>query len=184
MRAKQAAVRTADRRGDGNEDQMDRRSHDGERETTAGLRGATTQRGYAELRATVDGVITSRLISPGGGRQFQASGSCVSQISLSGSQANVAESDLPRIRKGSLARVFSSRQSGSNRYRRDNLRLAFADPGRGRASWRPSSARIGSAGSSLGSTSRWRFPSARAGGSSLVVPASAVERSVEPRRRV
>ena len=31
----------------------------------AGLQGATTQRGYAELKSEVDGVITARLMSPG-----------------------------------------------------------------------------------------------------------------------
>ncbi len=74
-------------------------------EAAAGLRGATTQRGYAELRSEVDGVVTARLISPGVVVNPGQSVLKVAQISPIRLQANVPESDLARIMLGATIKV-------------------------------------------------------------------------------
>ena len=71
----------------------------------AGLQGAAAQRGYSVLKAEVDGVVTQRLISPG---VVVAPGQAVlkvAQISPIRLQANVAESDLARIRVGTAVTI-------------------------------------------------------------------------------
>jgi membrane fusion protein (multidrug efflux system) len=59
----------------------------------ASLEGVRTQLGYAELRAEVDGVVTSRLISPGVVISPGQSVLKIAQISPIRLQANVPESD-------------------------------------------------------------------------------------------
>jgi len=71
----------------------------------AGLQGAQVQRGYAELKSEVDGVITQRLISPGVVVNPGQAIMRVAQISPIRLQANVPESDLSRIAVGALVKV-------------------------------------------------------------------------------
>jgi len=78
-----------------------------ERMAHAGLQGATTQRGYAELRAEVDGVITSREISPGVVVSPGQSVLKIAQISPIRLQANVPEADLTRIQLGAVVKIRS-----------------------------------------------------------------------------
>ncbi len=63
----------------------------------AGLKGATTQRDYSELKSEVDGVVTARLISPGVVIAPGQSVLKVAQVSPIRLQANVPEADLARI---------------------------------------------------------------------------------------
>ena len=71
----------------------------------AGLQGATTQRGYAELKSEVDGVITARTMSPGVVVSPGQSVLKVAQISPIRLQANMPEGDLARIVIGATMRV-------------------------------------------------------------------------------
>lgn len=69
-------------------------------EKVAGLTSARTQRGYSELRAEVDGVVTERLVSPG---VVVAPGQAVlrvSQVKPIRVQANVPQQDLVRVQVG------------------------------------------------------------------------------------
>ncbi|HEY0868569.1 MAG TPA: efflux RND transporter periplasmic adaptor subunit [Fimbriimonas sp.] len=104
LRAKQAQVRRAQsgaeaaRQGIGKARAM-------VQESVAGLKGATTQRGYSELRAQTDGVITQRQISPG---QTVSPGQAVlkvAQINPIRLQANVPEGDLARIEVGARVSI-------------------------------------------------------------------------------
>lgn len=79
----------------------------------AGLQGATTQRGYAELKSEVDGVITARLMSPGVVVSPGQSVLKVAQVSPIRLQANVPEADLARIRVGATMRVKRRDASGT-----------------------------------------------------------------------
>jgi len=66
----------------------------------AGLAGAQAQRGYAEIRAETDGVITDRLVSPG---VVVAPGQAVlkiAQIRPVRVQVNLTEADLAKVRIG------------------------------------------------------------------------------------
>jgi RND family efflux transporter MFP subunit len=66
----------------------------------AGYQSAAAQRGYAELKAEVDGVITQRIVSPGTLVSLGQTVLKVAQISPIRLQANVPERDLARIEKG------------------------------------------------------------------------------------
>lgn len=104
VRAKQASVSTARSAAAAAKAKIGQ-SQSGVAEASAGLRGATTQRGYAELRSEVDGVVTSRVISPG---VVVAPGQGllrVAQVSPIRLQANVPESDLAQIRLGASVTV-------------------------------------------------------------------------------
>lgn len=71
----------------------------------AGVSAATTKGDYTEIRSLLDGVVTQRLISPG---TLVSPGQAilkVAQINPIRVQANVAESDLNRVRVGSLVTV-------------------------------------------------------------------------------
>ncbi len=74
----------------------------------AGLQGVATQRGYAEIKAAVDGVVTARLISPGVLVSAGQSILKIAQVSPIRLQANVPESDLMRIHLGSMVKVKSN----------------------------------------------------------------------------
>ena len=83
----------------------------GEAQARAVLSGANATRGYSEIRAETDGVVTQRLISPG---VLVSPGQTIlkiAQVAPIRLQANVSESDLPHIRVGSRVRV--SGQNGS-----------------------------------------------------------------------
>ncbi len=87
-----------------------RQSQAGVRSAQAALTTAGIVRGYSEIRSLVDGVVTQRLISPG---VLVSPGQAilrVAQIQPIRLQANVAESDLARIRLG--ARVLIRTQDG------------------------------------------------------------------------
>jgi RND family efflux transporter MFP subunit len=73
----------------------------GVQQAEAGLSGVATTRGYSEIRAMIDGVVTQRVVSPG---QLVNPGQAIlriAQVSPIRLQANVAESDLGLIRAGS-----------------------------------------------------------------------------------
>lgn len=82
-----------------------RQAQAGVRQAEAGLSGVTTTRGYSEIRAMIDGVVTQRVVGPG---QLVNPGQAIlriAQVSPIRLQANVAESDLDRIRVGSRVAV-------------------------------------------------------------------------------
>lgn len=104
VRAKQAAVTTAQSAAAAARAKIGQ-SRSGVAEASASLRGATTQRGYAELRSEVDGVVTSRVISPG---VVVAPGQTVLKVAQTSPirlQANVPEADLARIQFGATVKV-------------------------------------------------------------------------------
>lgn len=79
-------------------------------EASASLRGMATQRGYSELRADVDGVVTQRLVAPG---VLVAPGQAVlkvAQVSPVRIQANVSQQDLARIKVGDQVQVRGAGQ--------------------------------------------------------------------------
>ncbi len=73
----------------------------GAKQAQAGLSGAMANLGYSEIRSTVDGVATQRVVSPGvlvnPGQVILR----VAQVSPIRLQANVPEADLPRVHIGS-----------------------------------------------------------------------------------
>ncbi len=81
-------------------------------EASAGLKGASTQKGYAELRAEVDGVITQRLVSPGVVVAPGQSVLKVAQVSPVRLQANVPQQDLARIKVGDSVQVSDAGKPG------------------------------------------------------------------------
>ena len=104
VRSTQAAADAAQRRIG--------QSRAGVEQARASLGGATTARGYTEIRSQVDGVVTERLISPGvlvnpGQAILQ-----VAQIRPIRLQANVAEGDLARIEAGSRVVVRDRNGAG------------------------------------------------------------------------
>lgn len=66
----------------------------------AGYDSAAAQRGYAELKSEVDGVVTERVISPGTLVNPGQTVLKVAQVSPIRLQANVAASDIERIKPG------------------------------------------------------------------------------------
>ncbi|MFX9011992.1 efflux RND transporter periplasmic adaptor subunit, partial [Acinetobacter baumannii] len=75
-------------------------------EASAGLKGASTQKGYSELRAQVDGVVTQRLVSPGVVVAPGQSVLKVAQVSPVRIQANVPQQDLSKIKVGDEVQVL------------------------------------------------------------------------------
>lgn len=71
----------------------------------AGVSGALTQRGYTEIHAETDGVITERLVSPGGVVNPGQVILKIARIHPIRLQANVAESDFARIHRGAAVTV-------------------------------------------------------------------------------
>jgi RND family efflux transporter MFP subunit len=104
VRAKEASVATAQSAAKAAKAKIGQ-SRSSVAEASAGLRGATTQRGYAELRSEVDGVITARVISPGVVVSPGQTVLRVAQTSPMRLQANIPESDLARIQVGATVRV-------------------------------------------------------------------------------
>lgn len=83
----------------------------GVRQAAATLTSATTTRGYTEIRALVDGVVTQRLIAPG---TLVGPGQAilkVAQINPIRLQANVAEDDLNVVRVGAAVTVRSGKST-------------------------------------------------------------------------
>jgi len=82
------------------------------RQAGAALSEASIVRGYTEIRATDDGVVTQRLVAPGVLVNSGALILKIAQVSKVRFQANVAASDLAHIQVGQSVRVSSV---GSNR---------------------------------------------------------------------
>ncbi|HVT14257.1 MAG TPA: efflux RND transporter periplasmic adaptor subunit [Fimbriimonadaceae bacterium] len=104
VRAKQAAVTTAQSAAAAAKAKIGQ-SRSSVAQASAGLRSATTERSYTELRSEVDGVVTDRVISPG---VLVSPGQTilkVSEVSPIRLQANVPEADLARIREGAAVKV-------------------------------------------------------------------------------
>lgn len=70
---------------------------------------ASAERGYADVTATLDGVVTERLVSPGTLVQPGTPILRVAQINPIRLQANVAEADLAGLQAGSKVRVRDAR---------------------------------------------------------------------------
>jgi RND family efflux transporter MFP subunit len=77
-----------------------------ERQSSAMLSGATAAKGYALIKAETDGVITDRLISAGTLVSIGQPIVRIAQIAPIRLQANVAESDLTKVRVGAAVRVW------------------------------------------------------------------------------
>jgi RND family efflux transporter MFP subunit len=104
VRAKQAGVTSAQSAAAAAKGRIGQ-AQAGVREAAAATKGVLTQKGFATLRAEVDGVVTQRLISPG---TVVAPGQAVlkvAQISPIRLQANVPEADLARVRVGAIAKI-------------------------------------------------------------------------------
>lgn len=79
----------------------------GVQQAQGALAGASAARGYSEIRAQTDGVVTQRIVSPGvlvNPGQILLKVAQIAPIRL---QANVAESDLQQVHVGSGVRVES-----------------------------------------------------------------------------
>ncbi|MCX6358690.1 MAG: efflux RND transporter periplasmic adaptor subunit [Armatimonadetes bacterium] len=110
VRAAEAAVQAA-RAGAQAFEQKVSQARSGVRQAAAGLNAAATERGYAEVRSQIDGIVTQRLAGPG---TLVAPGQAVlnvAQIQPIRLQANVPQGDLARVLPGAAARV--SRLDGS-----------------------------------------------------------------------
>lgn len=75
----------------------------------ARLRGSEARLGYAEVRSSLDGVVSARRISPGVLVQPGTAILDVAQINPIRLQANVSEADLSRVSEGDLVRVTDAR---------------------------------------------------------------------------
>lgn len=104
VRAAQAGVRTKQSAAEGAKRNIGKEQA-GVAQARAGYESAAAQRGYAVLKAEVDGVITQRSISPGvlvnPGQVILK----VAQVSPIRLQANVAEADLAKITVGAAVTV-------------------------------------------------------------------------------
>lgn len=74
-------------------------------ESAAALRGTTTQLGFATLRAETNGVVTSRLVSPGQTVSVGQAVLRVAQVSPLRLQANVPSADVFKIKVGAPVKV-------------------------------------------------------------------------------
>ncbi len=104
IRAKQAAAEVA-RKRIGQE-------QSGVRQAVAGLGSMMTARGYSEIRSTVDGIVTERLISPG---TVVSPGQAILRVAQTNPirlQANVPETDLARVQVGATVSVSKRGQKG------------------------------------------------------------------------
>lgn len=83
------------------------KARSGAQQARAALTSATTTRGYTTIRSEVNGVVTQRLISPGVLVQPGQAILEVAQINPIRLQANVAASDLPKIKVGAPVTVYA-----------------------------------------------------------------------------
>ena len=74
----------------------------------AGYQSAAAQRGYSQLKAEVDGVVTQRLVSPGTLVNPGQTVLKIAQISPIRLQANVPSADLERIKVGAPVSIRSN----------------------------------------------------------------------------
>lgn len=77
------------------------------RQAQAAAQGAAATLGYAEIRAQIDGVVAERVISPGVLVQPGQAILKIAQVQPIRLQANVAQSDLARIRLGATVTIQS-----------------------------------------------------------------------------
>lgn len=111
LKAKQAMVKTAQSGVQGAQAKLGQ-SRAAVSEASAMLRGATTQRAYAELRAETDGVVTQRLVSPGVVVSPGQSVLKVAQVSPVRLQINVPQQDLAKVKVGDMLHVRTSSAGG------------------------------------------------------------------------
>ena len=127
VRTSEAAVRSAQAAADASRQRI-AQSQSGVAQAQASLSASTTTRNYSEVRAPIDGIISQRLISPG---QLVNPGQAllrVAQVSPIRLQANVAESDLGRIRPGATVTVQDPRTEGRPVTARVTSVTPVADP--------------------------------------------------------
>lgn len=110
LKAKQAQVKTAQSGVKSAEARLGQ-SRAAVSEAGALLKGATTQRDYAELRAETDGVVTQRVVSPGVVVSPGQSLLKVAQVAPVRLQVNVPQQDLAKVRVGD---EFQVRVAGSS----------------------------------------------------------------------
>lgn len=106
VRAAEAAIRMRESEADAKRKAISREQA-AVAQAQAGYRGATTMRGYTELRAESDGFVSKRVISPG---TVVNPGQVVLQIAQVRPirlQANVAEVDLAKVRVGTEVEIGS-----------------------------------------------------------------------------
>lgn len=111
VRAAEAAVQSA-RAGAQAFEQKISQASSGLRQAAAGLNAASTERGYAEVRSRIDGIVTQRLAGPG---TLVAPGQAivnVAQVQPIRLQANVPQGDLVRVRPGAMVTVRPLEGSG------------------------------------------------------------------------
>lgn len=104
VRAQDARIRTARSNADAARRRI-AQAQAGVREAQAGLKGASAAKGYALIRSQIDGVVTQRLISPGVLVNPGQAILRVAQIQPIRVQANVAETDLARVRVGASVKL-------------------------------------------------------------------------------
>jgi RND family efflux transporter MFP subunit len=104
VRAAEAAVQAAGAGAQAFEQKVSQ-ARSGARQAAAGLAAAATERGYAEVRSQIDGIVTQRLAGPG---TLVAPGQAilnVAQVQPIRLQANVPQSDLARVHLGAPVTV-------------------------------------------------------------------------------
>lgn len=111
VRAAKAAIASKEKAADAAKRNIER-ERAGVAQARAGYESAAAQRGYAELRAEVDGVVTQRVIDPGTLVNPGQTVLKVAQVSPIRLQANVAAIDLARIEVGSAVTV-APREGGT-----------------------------------------------------------------------
>ena len=111
VRAARATIRAREA-GAASAKQMISKERAGVAQARAGYESAAAQRGYSEIKAEVDGVITQRLISPGVLVNPGQSILKVAQITPIRLQANVAEQDLDQIAVGTPVTIYNRTKQG------------------------------------------------------------------------
>ena len=106
VRAAQATIRARQAAADAAKKVIDR-ERAGLAQARAGYESVATQKGYAELKAETDGIVSKRHISPGTVVSPGQAVLQISQVSPIRLQANVPQSDLESIRVGSPVTIVS-----------------------------------------------------------------------------
>jgi len=111
VRTSEAAIRGAEAAADASRQRI-AQAQAAVGQARGSLSASATARGYSEVKAPINGIVSQRLISPG---QLVNPGQSllkVSQVSPIRLQANVAETDLSRIRPGARVTVRDQRGEG------------------------------------------------------------------------
>jgi HlyD family secretion protein len=128
VRASRAAIRAREAAAEAAKKNIGK-ERAGVAQAQAGYRGAATQRGYSELKAEVDGVVTKRLISPGVTVSPGQALMKVAQVSPIRLQANVASADLERIQIGGQVSIRAASGDSSPIKARISSISPAVDPG-------------------------------------------------------